>query len=43
MDMPLSHAIDTERYVFGLLYSSEDRVEGRKAFAEKRKPHYKGR
>lgn len=43
MDMPLSHAIDTERYVFGLLYSTEDRVEGRKAFSEKRKPDYKGR
>ena len=43
MDMPLSHAIDTERYVFGLLYNSEDRIEGRKAFAEKRKPNYKGR
>ena len=43
LDMPLSHAIDTERYVFGLLYNSEDRVEGRKAFAEKRKPDYKGR
>lgn len=43
LDMPLSHAIDTERYVFGLLYSSEDRVEGRKAFAEKRKPNYKGK
>ncbi len=43
MDMPLSHAIDTERYVFGLLYNSEDRIEGRKAFAEKRKPNYKGK
>ena len=43
MDMPLSHAMDVERYVFGLLYGSEDRVEGRKAFAEKRKPNYKGR
>ena len=43
MDMPLSHAIDAERYVFGLLYSCEDRIEGRKAFAEKRKPSYKGR
>lgn len=43
MDMPLAHAIDVERYVFGLLYSSEDRIEGRKAFAEKRKPNYKGR
>jgi (E)-benzylidenesuccinyl-CoA hydratase len=43
MDMPLSHAIDVERYAFGLLYNSEDRVEGRKAFSEKRKPDYKGR
>ena len=43
MDMPLSHAIESERYVFGLLYQSEDRIEGRKAFAEKRKPRYKGR
>jgi len=43
MDIPLSHAIDTERYVFGLLYNSEDRIEGRKAFADKRKPDYKGK
>ncbi len=43
MDLPLSHAIESERYVFGLLYQSEDRIEGRKAFAEKRKPQYKGR
>jgi len=43
MDMPLSHAMDVERYVFGLLYNSEDRIEGRKAFSEKRKPDYKGR
>ena len=43
MDLPLAHAIDVERYAFGLLYNSEDRIEGRKAFAEKRKPDYKGR
>ena len=43
LDMPLAQAIDMERYVFGLLYASEDRIEGRKAFAEKRKPNYKGR
>lgn len=43
MDMPLAQALDMERYVFGLLYNSEDRIEGRKAFAEKRKPQYKGR
>jgi len=43
MDMPLPNALDMERYMFGLLYNSEDRIEGRKAFAEKRKPEYKGR
>ena len=43
MDMPLPNALDMERYVFGLLYNSEDRIEGRKAFGEKRKPDYKGR
>lgn len=43
MDMPLAHAAELERYAFGLLYHSEDRIEGRKAFAEKRKPNYKGR
>lgn len=43
MDLPLAHAIDAERYVFGVLYQSEDRIEGRKAFAERRKPNYKGR
>lgn len=43
LDMPLTKAIEMERYVFGLLYASEDRIEGRKAFAEKRKPNYKGK
>jgi E-phenylitaconyl-CoA hydratase len=43
LDMPLAQAIDSERYAFGLLYHTEDRIEGRKAFAEKRKPQYKGR
>jgi E-phenylitaconyl-CoA hydratase len=43
MDLPLSHAAELERFAFGLLYQSEDRIEGRKAFAEKRKPQYKGR
>ncbi|ALM83606.1 enoyl-CoA hydratase/isomerase family protein [Bordetella sp. N] len=42
-DMPLSHAIDVERSLFGLLFNSEDRIEGRKAFAEKRKPEFKSR
>jgi E-phenylitaconyl-CoA hydratase len=43
MDIPLAHAAELERFAFGLLFQSEDRIEGRKAFAEKRKPNYKGR
>jgi E-phenylitaconyl-CoA hydratase len=40
LDVPLSHGLALERQVFGLLYSSADRIEGRKAFSEKRKPVY---
>ena len=43
MDMPLDAAMDTERYAFGLLRDTEDRIEGRKAFQEKRPPVYRGR
>ncbi len=43
MEMPLDNAIATERYAFGLLRDTEDRIEGRKAFQEKRPPVYKGR
>ncbi|QKH36911.1 enoyl-CoA hydratase/isomerase family protein [Achromobacter pestifer] len=43
LDMPLPAAIDAERYVFGLLRDTEDRIEGRKAFQEKRSPVYRGR
>jgi E-phenylitaconyl-CoA hydratase len=42
-DMPLPAALDNERYVFGLLRDTEDRIEGRRAFQEKRPPVYKGR
>ena len=38
LDVPLHHGLAMERQVFGLLYSSADRIEGRKAFSEKRKP-----
>jgi E-phenylitaconyl-CoA hydratase len=41
MDVPLHHGLAMERQVFGLLYASADRIEGRKAFTEKRKPVYK--
>ncbi len=42
-DMPLVHALDLDRYMWGLLRNTEDRIEGRTAFAQKRKPAYKGK
>jgi E-phenylitaconyl-CoA hydratase len=41
--MPLQAAIRAERHAFGLLRDTEDRIEGRKAFQEKRAPVYTGR
>lgn len=43
LDMPLQAAIRAERLAFGLLRDTEDRIEGRKAFQEKRPPVYRGR
>lgn len=43
MDMPLDHALEMERNVWGILRDTEDRIEGRAAFSEKRKPVYRGR
>jgi E-phenylitaconyl-CoA hydratase len=43
LDMPLVHALDMDKYMFGLLRDTDDRIEGRKAFQEKRKPAYKGK
>ncbi|HSJ27199.1 MAG TPA: enoyl-CoA hydratase/isomerase family protein [Acidimicrobiia bacterium] len=43
LDVPLPTGMEMERYVFGLLRDSEDRLEGRKAFQEKRPPEYRGR
>jgi E-phenylitaconyl-CoA hydratase len=43
LDMPLDKATHMERYVFGLLRDTEDRLEGRHAFQEKRAPRYTGR
>jgi len=42
-EMPLATAIQTEQYVVGVLRDSHDRIEGRKAFQEKRSPVYLGR
>jgi E-phenylitaconyl-CoA hydratase len=42
-DMPLGHALEVDKYMLGLLRDTEDRIEGRRAFKEKRKPVYRGR
>jgi E-phenylitaconyl-CoA hydratase len=42
-NVPLTQAIEFTELAWGAMRESEDRVEGRKAFAEKRKPHFKGR
>jgi len=43
IEMPLAAGLELEQHAFGVLRDSEDRIEGRKAFAEKRKPHFRGR
>ncbi len=42
-DLSLETGMELERFVWGLLRDSEDRIEGRKAFQEKRPPRYQGR
>ncbi|MBI5947821.1 MAG: enoyl-CoA hydratase/isomerase family protein [Chloroflexi bacterium] len=43
MDMPLDHGLAYEDLVLGRLMATDDAKEGPRAFAEKRKPEYKGR
>lgn len=41
-DLPASQGLKLERYVFGLMRDTADRLEGRAAFQEKRPPVFKG-
>jgi E-phenylitaconyl-CoA hydratase len=42
-DLSLQAAIDAERMAWGVLRNTEDRIEGRLAFQQKRTPVYRGR
>ena len=42
-EMSLSAGLELEQQSFGLLRNSEDRIEGRRAFAEKRTPRFVGK
>lgn len=42
-EMPLSQSVELEQLLWGLLRDTEDRLEGRRSFAERREPRYEGR
>ena len=41
-NLSLDKGLLIERFLYGMLRDTQDRIEGRKAFAEKRTPKYKG-
>ena len=41
-NMPLDQAIELEQLMWGVLRDTDDRIEGRVAFEQKRRPQYKG-
>lgn len=43
VELPLAAGLELEQQAFGVLRDSEDRIEGRTAFAEKRKPVFRGK
>jgi len=43
LDLPLEAAINNQYYAFQQMLFSKDAMEGPKAFAEKRRPVWKGR
>ena len=42
LEMTLEQGMAFENLIWGILRDTKDRIEGRQAFAEKRKPDYKG-
>jgi E-phenylitaconyl-CoA hydratase len=42
-DLPLSRSVELEQLLWGVLRDTQDRVEGRTAFAQRRTPNYQGR
>ncbi len=43
LDVPLAQGLDHEATLFGLLCTTEDMIEGTRAFAEKRPPRFQGK
>jgi enoyl-CoA hydratase len=43
VEMTQEQGLEYEANLFGIAFSTDDRVEGTKAFVEKRKPNFKGK